>query len=202
MSLIFSEMAGIWNAYMSESLTVRVLSYFLNRVEDNETRDLLQQTFDKSNQHVTELTGLFNQAGLPLPDGFTDNDVNINSPRLFSDTFYLVYLSFMSRIAMYNYTLILNQIARSDIRDYFSKQIDDSIELYNKPTDLRLSKGIFIRAPFVEVAKKVEYVKSQNFMIGLLGEKRPMLLSEVTQLFGITFSNIIGRAITTAFGQV
>ncbi|MGH4049848.1 MAG: DUF3231 family protein [Clostridium sp.] len=200
--LIAPEIAGIWNAYMSESLIVRVLSYFLNRVEDKKIRDVLQQTFDMSNQNVTELTELFNQAGLPLPDGFTDNDVNINAPRLFSDTFYLAYLSYMSRIAMHNYTLILNEIARSDIRDYFSKRINNSIELYNKSADLRLSKGIFIRAPFVEVAKKVEYVKSQNFLLGILGKKRPMLLNEVTQLFGITFSNIVGRAMTTGFGQV
>jgi len=200
--LISSEIAGLWNAYMSESLKVRVLSYFLNRVEDNEIRDLLQQTFDKSNQHLTEITGLFNKSGFPLPDGFTDNDVNINAPRLFSDTFYLAYLSYMSRVSMHNYTLILNEIARSDIRDYFSKRIYDSVELYNKSADLRLSKGIFIRAPFVETAKKVEYVKSQNFIVGLLGEKRPLLLNEVTQLFGITFSNIVGRAITTGFGQV
>jgi len=103
---------------------------------------------------------------------------------------------------MHNYTLILNEIARSDIRDYFSKRIIDSIDLYNKSADLRLSKGIFIRAPFVEVTKKVQYIRSQSFMVGVFGEKRPMLLNEVTQLFGISFSNIVGRAIATAFGQV
>ena len=200
--LISSEIAGLWNAYMSESLIVRVLSYFLNRVEDEETRVLLQQTFDMSKQHITEITDFFNQAGLPIPNGFTDADVNINAPRLFTDSFYLAYLSYMSRIAMHNYTLILNQIARSDIRDYFSKRTYDSIDLYNNSVDLRLSKGIFIRAPFVEVSKKVQYIKSQSFMIGLFGEKRPMLLNEVAQLFGITYSNIVGKAITTGFGQV
>ena len=62
--LISSEIAGLWNAYMSESLIVRVLSYFLNRVEDEKTRVLLQQTYDKSNQHVTEINNMLNQAGL------------------------------------------------------------------------------------------------------------------------------------------
>jgi len=38
--------------------------------------------------------------------GFTDNDVNINASRLFTDAFYLAYLSFMSRVAMHNYTWI------------------------------------------------------------------------------------------------
>lgn len=38
--------------------------------------------------------------------------------------------------------------------------------------------------------------------MGLFGKKRPLLLNEVTQLFGINFSNIVGRAISTGFGQV
>ena len=45
--------------------------------------------YDLSNQHFTELTNLFNQEELTIPDGFTDNDVNINAPRLFADSFYL-----------------------------------------------------------------------------------------------------------------
>ncbi|HZK55765.1 MAG TPA: DUF3231 family protein [Desulfosporosinus sp.] len=44
--LISSEIAGLWNAYMSESLIVRVISYYANRVECEETRALLQQTVD------------------------------------------------------------------------------------------------------------------------------------------------------------
>jgi len=156
---------------------------------------MLQQTNDLSKQHITELTDLFNQAGLTIPEAFTDKDVNINAPRLFTDTFYLAYLSFMSRVAMHNYTLILNQIARSDIRDYFSKRITDSIYLYNRSADLRLSKGIFIRAPFVEISKQVKFIKSQSFIFDFVGKKRPMLLNEVTQLFGTTFSNIVGKSI-------
>ena len=200
--LVSSEIAGLWNAYMSESLIIRVLSYFINRVDDSDTRTLLQQTYDLSIKHIAEITTLFNEAGLPIPEGFSENDVNITAPRLFTDTFYLAYLSFMSRVAMHNYTLILDQIARVDIRDYFSKRVIDSIDLYNKSVDLRLSKGIFVRAPFVEVPKKVQYVKNQSFMIDFFGKKRPMLLNEVTQLFGTTFSNIVGKAIATGFAQV
>ncbi|MCB2293357.1 DUF3231 family protein [Clostridium algoriphilum] len=200
--LVSSEISGLWDSYMSDSLIVKVLSYFLNRVENNDIRIMLQQTYDLSKAHITEITDLFNQAKLPIPEAFSDNDVNINAPRLFTDSFYLAYLSFMSRVAMHNYTLILNQIARSDIREYFSKRINESIDLYNKSADLRLEKGIFIRAPFVEVPKKVQYIKNQTFMLDFFSEKRPMLLSEVTQLFGTTFSNIVGKAIATGFGQV
>lgn len=200
--LISSEIAGLWSAYISETLIVQVLSYFSNRVEDEEIRVLLMQTMELSKQHVIEITNIFNQAGLPIPDGFTENDVNINAPRLFSDSFYLSYLSYMARVAMHNYTLILNHIARADIRNYFTKRINDSTDLYNKSADLRLSTGTFIRAPFVEVPKKVHYMESKSVIAGLVGEKPSMLLTEVTHLFGIMFANIVGKAMSTGFGQV
>ncbi|GCD13165.1 DUF3231 family protein [Clostridium tagluense] len=200
--LISSEITGLWNSYMGDTMIVSVLKYFLNRVDDIEIRTILQQTSDISNQHISELTNIFNKEKLTIPDGFNDRDVNIDAPRLFTDSFYLHYLTFMSRVAMNNYTLILNQIARSDIRAYFSKRITENIDLYNSSTDLRLSLGIAIRAPRVEVNNGVQYVKSQNLITGWFGEKRSLLTVEITHIFSIIFSNLVGRAITTAFGQV
>ena len=129
--LISSEITGLWNSYMSDTMIVSVLKFFLNRVDDAEIRALLQQTSDLSNKHIQELTNIFNQEKLIIPEGFTDSDVNINAPRLFDDSFYLTYLCFMARVGMHSYTLILNQIARSDIRTYFSKRINEYINLYN-----------------------------------------------------------------------
>ena len=200
--LISSEITGLWNSYMSDTLIVCVLSHCLTQVECEKTRAILQQTSDLSKQHIQELTNLFNTEGLPIPDGFTDKDVNINAPRLFTDAFYLHYLGYISRVAMGNYALILNQIARCDIRDLFSKRIKEYIDLYNSSAELRLSKGIFIRAPRVEVSKNVQYIKNQSFISDWFGEKRPLLTREITHIFSIVFSNIVGRAITTAFGQV
>ncbi|MDP4147396.1 MAG: DUF3231 family protein, partial [Bacillota bacterium] len=142
--LISSEIYGLWSCYINETLSKSVFSYFLNRVEDTETRQLLQETLDLSTQHIPIITNIFNEDGLPVPNGFTDKDVNINAPRLFTDGFYLAYLSYLARVGMHNYTLILNQITRADIIDYFTQRITESIELYKKAANLRLSKGIFI----------------------------------------------------------
>lgn len=199
--LISSEIAGLWNCFMSDSMVVCVLKYFLNRVEDNEIRAILQQTCDLSHQHIQELTNIFNEEALPIPDGFKDCDVNIDAPRLFTDDFYLQYLGYMSRVAMQKYTLILNQIARSDIRAFFSKRIYEYIDLYNNSADLRLSKGVFIRAPRIEVLKEVQYIKSQGIIFDWFGEKRPLLAEEITHIFGLIFANIVGKAITIGFGQ-
>jgi hypothetical protein len=200
--LISSEIAGLWNSYMSDTMMECVLKYYLNRVDDEQTRALMQKTSTLIKQHIGEVTNLFNEIELPIPVGYTDNDVNINAPRLFTDGFYLHYLGFMSRIMMHNYTLILNQIARKDIREFFSKRIIESVDLYNNAEELRLSKGIAIRAPRVEVTKEVQYIKSPSFTLDWFGEKRPLLVLEITYIYAIIFSNIVGRAISTGFGQV
>lgn len=200
--LVSSEISGLWDSYMSDSLLICVLRQFLNNVEDNDIQTLLQHTLNLSIQHISIITDIFNQEGLPIPQGFTDKDVNINSPRLFSDTFYAAYISFIARVGMHDYTLTLNQIARSDIRKYFSKCITEYIGLYNKAAELRLSKGIFIRAPHIEIPKEVQFVGSQSFIFNIFEKKRALLAREITHIFSLISADIIGDALATGFSQV
>ncbi|MCB2340681.1 DUF3231 family protein [Clostridium estertheticum] len=200
--LVSSEISGLWNSYMANSSIICSLKFFVNHVDDNEIRSILQYTLDLANQHNQELEDFFTQASLPIPDGFTDDDVNINAPRLFTDEFYLLYLANLSRAEMLNYTQILSNCARLDIRELFTKLISESTDIYNKVTDIRLSKGVFTRFPSVEVPKKVEYIENQNFMVDWFGEKRPLLVGEITHISLIILANVLGRAIITGFGQV
>jgi len=200
--LVSTEISGLWNSYITNTMSVCMIKHFMSNVEDSEIRTILQQTLDLSNQHIQELTNIFNKEKLTLPDGFNDSDVNQGSPRLFSDSFYLLYLSYTARVQMHKNTLILNQIIRSDIRDFFSKLINENIDLFNNSVDLRLAKGIFIRAPRVEVTKEVQYVKSQSFITDWFGEKRPLLTAEITAIFSNIFTCTVDRAVATAFGQV
>lgn len=200
--LICSEITGIWNSYMYDTMSLCVLKHFANNTQDSETTSAIQHAIKLSSRHINELTDLFNQEGLAIPDGFSQMDFDINAPRLFTDSFYLLYLTHMGRIGMQNYSLILNHIARSDVREYFSKCITECIDLYNRLTDIRLSNGTFIRAPRIEVSQEVEYIKSSGFMSGLLGEKRPLLDREITHIFSNLLSVTMSRALVIGFGQV
>ncbi|MCB2293459.1 DUF3231 family protein [Clostridium algoriphilum] len=200
--LVSSEITGIWNSYMGENLLICKLKHHLNSVEDTDTLAIMKYTLDLSNQRIKVLTDLFNQEKLPIPGGFSDNEVNINAPRLFTDTFYLQYMAYASKVAMQNYTLILNNIARSDVRNYFSKCIQEYIDLYNRSAELRLSKGIFVRAPHVEVPKEVQYIKDESFMLDWFGEKRPLLTLEITHIFSIASATILRSAQLIGFAQV
>lgn len=200
--LVSSEISGIWNSYVGETLLLCKFKYFLNRVEDTEIKDILQYSLDLCNQRIEKLTNILNQEKLPVPEGLKDTDININAPRLFSDTFYLHYISYASRVALQNYTINLSQTARSDIREYFAECIQQYIDLYNRAVELELSKSIFIKTPHVETPKKIEYVKNESFMMNWFGEKRALLTGEITHLFSISFASLIREALLTAFAQV
>ena len=200
--LVSSEISGLWNTYMASSVTKCLLIFFVNRVDDIETRSILQHTLDLSYQNIQVLENIFTQSSIPIPEGFTDEDVYVDAPRLFSDELYLFYLSNLSRAQMLNYTQILSNCARTDIRELFTKLTIESTDLYNKVTDIRLSKGLFTKFPCLEVPKKVEYIKDENFMLDWFGEKRALLAGEITHISIIILANILGRAITTGFGQV
>lgn len=201
--LVASEVAGLWDSYMNDSLGVCTLKYYLNRVEDEEVRRILQHALDISNGHIQFATNVFNQEGLPIPQGFAEDDVNIDAPRLYDDSFYLFYLTNMSQLGMNVYSLVLNHVARSDIRDFYTNCISESASLYNTITDTLLSQGIFIRAPRVEFPKSVSFIKDQNFFSGgLIGRKRPLVAREITSIFASLRYNLIGGALITGFGQV
>ena len=201
--LVASEIEGLWISYMNDSMAACVIKYFLNRVEDEEVRQILQHALDISNGHIQLVTNVFNQEELPIPQGFTDNDVNIAAPRLYDDSFYLFYLINMAQVGMGAYTLVLNHIARSDIRDFYSNCISESVNLYNTLADTMMSQGIFIRAPRVEVPKDIDFIKDQNFFSGgMLGRKRTLLTREITSIFASLRFNIIGGALITGFAQV
>ena len=203
LNLVSSEIAGLWNVYMNDTMILCMLKYFINRLEDEEIRPILQYAIDISNGHIQVVVDQFSQEGLPIPHGFKDMDVDINAPRLFTDTFYLYYLSNLAQYGMNFYALMLNHMARSDIRDFFSKCLIESIELINKIADTLQQQGVYIRAPRVEFSKEVDYIDNQNYFSGgLLGKKRPLTAREITFLFASIRYDIIGSALITGFGQV
>lgn len=200
--LVSSEISGIWDSYQAETLFRCIIKYFSNRVDDRETRDILQYALNLIDQRISVVSNLFNQEKLPLPEGFTDAEVDINAPRLFTDTLYLQYISYAARVAVRGYSMILNRIARYDLRDYFSRCITESIDLCNKSAELSLSKGIFIRSPHIEVPKKISFIKSENFMVEWFGKKRPLITDEITHIFSILNDTVVRRALVVGFGQV
>lgn len=196
-----SEIASLWTSYMQDSLAICVLKYFFKKVEDDNVKPQIKHALELSQQHISKLKDFFHQENIPVPYGFTDEDINLNAPRLFSDSFMLFYIVNMGRIGMNGYALSLNHVARPDIRAYFTECIIQSVDMYNRVADILLSMGLFIRSPLIEVPKEVHFIHKESFLSGFFGKPRMLLTTEIMHIFANILTNIVGHSLITGFAQ-
>lgn len=200
--LTSSEIAELFTTYISDSASKCVLTYYANTIEDLDISTVVEFALNLSEKHLKVIEDIFKTANHPIPFGFNESDVNINAKPLFSDTFILRYLKHMSTLGLRSYSEALSISAREDIRKFFTDCILSSTELSNKADDLLLSKGLYIRSPFIDMPKKAEFVEKQSYLHGLLGDTRPLNALEITQIFINMQTNILGKAFTMGLSQV
>jgi len=200
--LTSAELAYLWNTYLGDSLSVCVFKYFLEHMEDEETKSLATHALDVSQQHIEMIRGVFSDEGIQVPEGFTEKDVNLKAKRLFTDVFYLRYMKHMVNGGLTMQGRILQHIYRHDIRAFYSKCLTSTIELYNEVTQVLLEKGLDTRPPSIPYPQKIEYVHKQSFLLEGLGRRKALTGEEVNQLHFNTQTNHLGAALATAFSQV
>lgn len=200
--LTASEISALWNSYQSETMTICGLRYFLQNVECEKTQSLLNFSLDYSLKNKEVLEQFFRAEGYPIPKGFTEKDVNLDAPRLFSDKLYIYYLLHMSmiKLTMCSYSLVTSSM--SDVIHFYNDNINHLQDLHIKTKDLAKEKGIFIKDPHLPKPGQIDFVKKQSFMAGWFGDRRPLLGQEIANLVYNAKRNALGQALITAFSQV
>jgi hypothetical protein len=197
-----SELSQLWGAYMNDSLTSCMLKYFVNIVEDTEIRPIVEFALNKAQLRLDQLTTKFNNEKYPVPYGFTDEDVNTKAPRLYTDIYILNFLNQMGSMGMNAFNMAISFSARHDIYSFFSEGLREFNELHKKSLDVLLSKGVFVRPPYIATSDEVDFVKKQNFLTGWLGERRPLTALEIANIHMNIQRNSLGVATLTGFCQV
>lgn len=202
-NLTSAEIASLWTGYMNDSMSKYVLSFMLKHTEDQEIKTAIQYAYDISSRHLEELLVLFENEKYAVPNGFTEQDVNMNAPWLFSDIFCLTYVTEMARVGMLAYSGFVAMCARKDIRNYFTNGLTETSTLYNLATDIALMKGLFSRNPYMEVPKETDYVDSKKYYSGLnpFSNKRPLNAIEITHLYANQMTNTMGVKLCIGFSQ-
>jgi hypothetical protein len=200
--LTSTEMAGIWGQFIKDTGIRCVLSYFLACVEDNEIRNVIEIAFNDSEEHIVFLTDLFQQENIPVPTGFTEKDVKVDTPRLFSDSYFLLYLKNLSAVEMGAQTLAIGLGVRSDIIDFHEKLLNESVRLQEMLKEVLIKKGLYIRPPYITTPNKAEFITDQSFLGKYVGKQRPLTVIEISHLFLLIQTNLAAKEIFTAFAQV
>lgn len=196
------EIASLWTTYITDSMAICVQKHVLEKVEDTEIRSIYEFALSLSETHIEKIKQIFTLEKFPIPHGFTDEDIHFGAPRLFSDIFWLMYLNKMAINGLTGYALALTTSTREDIRDFFKHVNHSTIELYNKCTNLKLSKGIFMRPPAISIPDKVEFVQKQSFLTGWFGDRRPLNAIEISHMGLNLKKSILKQALFLGFAQV
>ncbi|WP_261134412.1 DUF3231 family protein [Bacillus sp. Marseille-Q3570] len=203
--LTASEIASVWTGYMQDSMSKCVMSYFLTIIDDQEIRPVIQLAYDISSDHLEKYTKIFNEEDIPVPVGFTlESDVNLNAPRLYSDVFLLTYINHMAKIGMLGYSGFVSMSSREDIRLMYIEGLQESAKLYELSSQIALSKGVFVRAPYIEYPEKTDFVDSKKYLSGvsLFSRQRPLNSVEISHLYMNIQTNLIGSKLSLSFAQI
>ncbi|WP_251550769.1 DUF3231 family protein [Neobacillus muris] len=173
------EISSLWTQYMFDSMSICFIKYALQHLEDQDITKIYQTSLKLSEGHVQRIKEFFNGEGFPIPQGFTEKDVNIYAPRLFQDPFYLYYMYIMTLQGLTGYAFSLSTSIRSDLRQYYMKTNTETMMLFEKTIDTMLNKGIYARPPVITPAETIDFVKHDSFLSGWFGERRPLTSMEI-----------------------
>src|SRR5690625_515184 len=200
--LTSAEMAVLWTQYMTDSSSNCVLPYFLTHVEDEDIRSVVEKSLHIAEENLSFLTTLFEGENFPVPVGFTREDVDTDTPGLFSDIFYLSYLKYMTGAQMTASTLAIGLSARSDVVNFHDKVLMQTVQLQENVKHVLLDKGIYIRPPYIPIPDEFESVTDQRSLGDATGPQRPLTTVEMAHLYVNMETNIVGKEMMLAFAQV
>lgn len=195
------EIGNLWNSYMLDTMVIRLFRHIISKAEDQEIKEIVQYTHDLVVNHVRIYDDIFEKEQMAV-HGFSDDDIDLSAPRLFSDVFFIHYMKHMAKFALQMFSLSYLSASREDIRNLFGTLIDEVKNVDQRITEVLKDKGLNIEPPYIPTPKSVNFVKKQRFLVGFFGEQRPLTAQEITHLFHNDQSNAYGKAFMMGFSQV
>ncbi|QGQ45898.1 DUF3231 family protein [Metabacillus sediminilitoris] len=199
--LTSAEMGKLWATYMGNSMAKCILSYYLQHVEDMDIKTLLENSLKLSEEFLKITTEIFTKENFPIPNGFSQEDVNLGAPRLFQDEFYVHYLKYTAKAGGSIYSVGLPLLFRKDVKEFFRYCLNSTMDLMEQIKEILMNKGLINKPPLIPVPEKVEFVH-QDFLNGFFGHVRPLHGLEIAHLYDAIENNATSKALIMAFSQV
>ncbi|MCM3690691.1 DUF3231 family protein [Neobacillus niacini] len=196
------ELGKLWAAYLGNSMSNKILSYFLKNVEDEHVKILLENGYNLTVDFMKTIEKFFTNDKVVIPIGFTEEDVNLGAPRLFEDQFYVHYLKYAAKAGLSLYSIAIPLTLREDIREFFIHCNTTTTILLGQINNVLLEKGYIIKAPTIPVPTKVDFIQKDNYLNGFFGDVRELHALEITHLYDNIENNITSKALLIAFSQV
>lgn len=195
------EISQLWLAYQTICVKKCFLQYFVPKTQDPEMKTVLNDYLNAAITGLNTITNLFNSVSFPIPHGFTDEDVDPNAKRLYSDGLMLTYAKKMSGFWLVKLAHSLSFAIRPDVREFINSSLVQEQNFLNKAEDVLNSKGINVKPPYIPIPDRVNYINNQTWYGRLFGERRPINVLEITHVFRRLESKLYESAILLGFTQ-
>ena len=199
--LTSAEMGKLWATYVGNSMSKCILSYYLQHVDDEDIKALLENALNLSVDFMRTIGDIFHKENFPIPKGFSEEDINLGAPRLFEDEYYVHYLKYAAKAGMSIYNVAIPLVFRKDVTEFFTYCMDSTMALMEQIKNILMTKGFINKPPIIPVPDKVEFVH-QDFLNGFLGHVRPLHALEIAHLYDNIENNTTSKALIMAFSQV
>jgi hypothetical protein len=201
--LTSGEIANLWTQYINDSLSICILTHSIEKAKDQDIKEVLEFALSLAESHIIKITEFFNQENFPIPKGFSlDNDVNLNAPALFTDSFILVYIHVMTLLGLTGYAGAVATSCREDQVKYFTDCTIETMELYKRIINVLLNKGLFSKPPRINTPDQVDFVDNQRYLTGWFGKKRPLNAVEISGINYNMLKVVVKVVLEIGFGQV
>src|SRR5699024_6119921 len=157
----------------------------------------------KLHPKVEELHTMIQAEGAAVPIGFTQEDVNLDAPRLYENGFDIMFSRVLKKISLSMYALHITTSYREDIVKLYMDIIDISKTYYNCFTQYLLEEGLLPRPNYISMPKSVGYITDKNYLKGtnIFDNKRALNTVEFSYLYQTIEVNVTGMQLMTSFAQ-
>ncbi|MCR2821556.1 DUF3231 family protein [Lederbergia panacisoli] len=182
--LTASEIAALWKTYIQSTAVRCFYKHFYHHLQDKDIKSVVKECMVLVESVIGKIETIFKKENFPIPMGFSDKDVDLSAPALYTDLFALSFAYRGGQVIMPHYTNVLTKVTRLDIYDFFKECLFKETELHKKALALLLSKGLNDRPPKMEYPASVEFVeKNPSLLKTWFGDKRPLNCFEIAELF-------------------
>ncbi len=197
------EVGTLWITYNEKTLIMRMLEYFMEKSDDQQAKNILGGLWQELNFYVLQMEELFKDQGMAKPAGYTNEDVNLEAPKLYDNGFDIMFVRILKEVSMGMYTINMNMSYNDKVMQIYEGLTVVTQKIYKLSTLYLLEKGILTLPPKVTMPKTTEFIKSKSYMKGfnLFGDKRALNDLELGILHHGIETNNIGLQLITGFAQ-
>lgn len=200
--LTSAEIGKLWATYVGNTMAKCVITYYLQHVDDQDIKKVIENALTIIESLIKNTKDILSGEEIPLPIGFSEEDVNLEAPRLFTDEFYLHYLKYTCKAGLSIYSIAIPLMIRPDVKDFFIHTLDSTVKLVTQVNAVMEAKGILVKPPTIPIATKVNFKQQQKVSGSFFLNKRPLHALEIAHLFDNIENNVTSKALLISFSQV